>query len=202
MSCAATYASAIPQRVQDKIAQYGHAIVAEWVPQQALLDHPVLNPLTYASWVGLTHWLGNWLVPLARRPQQHHRVDHGGRSRVRTSNPAPLCARLTFGFSIVWPITADQPANAIYLSEELDIAYELIEVRNGTGLGKILRNGRVPVGTIEAVKAEMHDVLNRALGEDGARKRAKLQSLRKTLQASWNEDGVARREVEEFLDDL
>ena len=136
MSCAATYASAIPQRVQDKIAQYGHAIVAEWVPQQALLDHPVLNPLTYASWVGLTHWLGNWLVPLARRPQQHHRFDHGGRSRVRTSNPAPLRARLSFGFSIVWPITADQPANAIYLSEELDIAYELIEVRNGTGLGK------------------------------------------------------------------
>ncbi|EJF59052.1 UDP-Glycosyltransferase/glycogen phosphorylase [Dichomitus squalens LYAD-421 SS1] len=104
--------------------------------------------------------------------------------------------------TIVWPIIADQPLNATYLSEDLDVAYELIEVRNGTGACKIFRNGRVPIATIDAVKAEMGEILDRAFGEDGRRKRENLQRLRKTLQEAWSEHGVARREVEAFLDDL
>lgn len=102
----------------------------------------------------------------------------------------------------MWPIDADQPINTVYLAEEVNVAYELIEVRNGCGLGKIYRNGRTPVGTIDAVKEEMRGVLDRAFGADGAEKRARLQVLRKKLQAAWGEDGVARREVGAFLDDF
>ncbi|RPD68622.1 UDP-Glycosyltransferase/glycogen phosphorylase [Lentinus tigrinus ALCF2SS1-7] len=103
---------------------------------------------------------------------------------------------------IVYPIDADQPVNAIHLSESLDIAYELIEVRNGKGAGPIYRNGRVPVGTIEAVKSEMRDVLERAFGEDGAQKRTRLEALRKTLQSAWSEEGVAKRDVEALVDEI
>ena len=103
---------------------------------------------------------------------------------------------------IVWPISADQPLNAIHLSENLDVAFELIEVRHGVGAGKIYRNGRVPVATVDAVKAEMRDVLERAYGEEGARKRANVLSVQKKLQAAWAEDGIARREVEAFLDEI
>ena len=90
----------------------------------------------------------------------------------------------------------------MHLSETLNVAYELIEVRHGTGAGKIYRNGRTPIGTIDAVKAEVRDVLERAFGEDGAQKRANLLELRKTLQAAWAEGGVAQREVEELLDEI
>ena len=103
---------------------------------------------------------------------------------------------------ILWPISADQPVNTIHLTDTLNVAYELIEVRHGSGLGKIYRNGRTPIGTIDAVKAEVRDVLDRAFGEDGAKKRENLLELRKTLQAAWTEGGVARREVEAFLDDI
>ena len=103
---------------------------------------------------------------------------------------------------IVWPISADQPLNAIHLSENLDVGFELIEVRHGVGAGKIYRNGRVPVATVDAVKAEMRDVLERAYGEEGARKRANVLSVQKKLQAAWAEDGIARREVEAFLDEI
>ncbi|CDO75271.1 Glycosyltransferase Family 1 protein [Trametes cinnabarina] len=103
---------------------------------------------------------------------------------------------------ILWPIDADQPANAIHLSDNLNVAYELIEVRNGTGLGPIYRTGQHPSGTLEAVAAEIRDVLVRAFGEDGKEKRARLDVLRRTLQAAWAEDGVARREMETFLDTL
>ncbi len=105
-------------------------------------------------------------------------------------------------YRIVWPVTADQPVNAIHLSETLDVAYELIEVRHGAGLGKIYRNGRTPVGTIDAVKAEARGVLDLAFGEDGARKRANILKLRDTLRAAWAENGVAQREVESFVDDI
>ncbi|TFK80980.1 glycosyltransferase family 1 protein [Polyporus arcularius HHB13444] len=103
---------------------------------------------------------------------------------------------------IVWPISAEQPLNAIHLTDNLDVAFELIEVRHGAGVGKIYRTGRVPVATVDAVKAEMRDVLERAYGGEGARKRANLLSLRKKLQAAWSENGVARRDVEAFLNDI
>ncbi|KAI9067516.1 glycosyltransferase family 1 protein [Trametes sanguinea] len=103
---------------------------------------------------------------------------------------------------ILWPIDADQAANAIHLAEELRVAYELVEVRHGAGLGTVHRTGRTPRGTVEAVKSEIRDVLARAFGGDGEEKRARLGLLRSELQAAWAEGGVARREVEAFLDSL
>ncbi|KAL7280801.1 hypothetical protein ACG7TL_005745 [Trametes sanguinea] len=103
---------------------------------------------------------------------------------------------------ILWPIDADQPPNAIQLTEDLGIAYELIEVRNGAGLGSIYRTGRKPDGSIEAVQAEFRDVLERAFGQDGEEKRVRLGALRTKLQAAWAEDGVARIDMETFLDSL
>ncbi|OBZ67123.1 Anthocyanidin 3-O-glucosyltransferase [Grifola frondosa] len=75
------------------------------------------------------------------------------------------------------------------LTHNLDAAYELIEVRTGKGLLPILRTGYTPIGTPEAVRNEAKDVLTKAFGEDGERKRAKLQALKKALAESWAEDG-------------
>ena len=44
------------------------------------------------------------------------------------------------------------------------------------GAGKIYRTGRALVTTVDAVKEEMRDVLERAYGEEGARKCANLLS--------------------------
>ncbi|KAI0653180.1 hypothetical protein C8Q70DRAFT_650895 [Cubamyces menziesii] len=44
-----------------------------------------------------------------------------------------------FVTKITWPIAADQEPNAAHLANNLDIAYELLEVRNGAGLGPIFR---------------------------------------------------------------
>ncbi|KAI0821609.1 UDP-Glycosyltransferase/glycogen phosphorylase [Trametes gibbosa] len=167
MSYAASYAGPIPDNIKAKVTEYGNAIVSNWVPQQALLDHPA------------TGWY----------------LMHGGHNGTLESIIAGVPM-------IVWPITADQPLNAIYLSEEANVAYELVEVRHGAGLGRIHRNGRTPVGTIDAVKAEARAVLDKAFGADGAEKRARLQVMRKTLEAAWAEDGVARREVAAFLEEF
>ncbi|KAL7281193.1 hypothetical protein ACG7TL_004501 [Trametes sanguinea] len=122
-------------------------------------------------------------------------VTHGGHNSVIESISAgvPL---------IVWPFNADQPLNAVRISEVLGIGYELIEVRTGHGTHPFHRNGRKPVGTIDALKAEAKDILTKAFGEDGAQKRDKLSALKSSFEHEWEEGGTAWRDVHAFLDAL
>ncbi|KZT56671.1 glycosyltransferase family 1 protein [Calocera cornea HHB12733] len=85
---------------------------------------------------------------------------------------------------IAWPIGADQPHLARWLSEVLDTAFELLQVRIGVAKTKAFRggpNGTEIIGTEEAIKAEMRDVLKRARGEEGKRKRANAKTSRQTI---------------------
>ncbi|KAI9064794.1 glycosyltransferase family 1 protein [Trametes sanguinea] len=156
----------LSQAVIDKVKEYPGAFVANWMPQQLILDHPAIG----------------WCLT------------HGGHNSVLECINAGVPM-------IFWPVAADQPANAIHLTEQLEVAYELLEVRTGIGLAKIYRTGYTPVGTVDAVRAELRDVLARAFGADGEAKRAKMQGLRETLGKAWKKDGIARQEVEAFLDD-
>ena len=61
------------------------------------------------------------------------------------------------------------------------------------------RLGRTPIGTLEAVREEAHDVLDKAFGEDGARKRANIKHLSQKIGKAWDEDGSARRELRQFI---
>ncbi|KAI0633619.1 UDP-Glycosyltransferase/glycogen phosphorylase [Trametes polyzona] len=123
-------------------------------------------------------------------------VCHGGHNGVTESISAgvPL---------ILWPFGADQPLNAVHISDQLQIGYELLEVRTGpSGLHPIYRNGRKPIGTIEALKAEAHDILTKAYGPDGEEKRKRLATLSHAVNHQWDEGGAALRDVKSFLDSL
>ena len=103
---------------------------------------------------------------------------------------------------ILWPFRADQPLNAILLTETQQCAYELLEVRSGDGLRPICRTGYTPVGTLDAVQEEARNVLAKAFGTDGEEKRVRLEVLRKAMMGEWEEGGSSRRDVIEFLDSL
>ncbi|KAI0634631.1 hypothetical protein C8Q77DRAFT_1113597 [Trametes polyzona] len=104
---------------------------------------------------------------------------------------------------ILWPIDADQAQNAVHLTDTLRIAYELLEVRHGAGLGPIRRlQDRTPSGTLDAVRAEAQKVLAQAFGEDGMEKRERLRNVQAELAAAWQDGGIARAEVEAFLEEL
>lgn len=108
-----------------------------------------------------------------------------------------------FVYSILWPFGGDQPMNAVHISEQLKVGYELIEVRTGpAGLHQIYRNGRTPKGTIEALKEEARDVLTKAYGPDGAEKRERLVALTHAVNHEWEEGGSALRDVKAFLENL
>lgn len=104
---------------------------------------------------------------------------------------------------ICWPFAGDQPLNTIHLTENLDVAYELLEVRTGAWDHKpVYRTGNSPKCTLDAVRAEAHAVLERAFGEDGARKRVNILKLRKTALELWKEGGAARASAEQLLDSI
>ena len=103
---------------------------------------------------------------------------------------------------IVWPYGADQGLNAVILSEKLQVGYELVEVRSGLGLKPIYRTGRAPVATVEAIRSEANEVLSKAFGEDGEKKRAKLAELSKLVRGEWEDGGASLRDVTHFLETL
>ena len=103
---------------------------------------------------------------------------------------------------ILWPFGGDQSLNAVHIADNLQIGYELLEVRTGHGLRPICRTGYTPKGTIAAMKAEARDVLTKAFGEDGARRRAALVAVRKSVMSEWEDGGASKRDVSAFLDRL
>ena len=127
------------------------------------------------------------------------------------SSGVPLCVTqlvfsstlvLTMPTSILWPFETDQPFSAVHITENLQIGYELLEVRTGDGLRPICRTGYRPKGTVEAVKAEAREVLSKAYGKDGAQKWMKLQEIRRKVTSEWENGGSSRRDMCMFLDSL
>ncbi|KAI0071139.1 UDP-Glycosyltransferase/glycogen phosphorylase [Panus rudis PR-1116 ss-1] len=104
---------------------------------------------------------------------------------------------------ICWPCNADQPLNAARLSINLNVAYELLEVRTGDkGLRPLYRTGKAPRGTIEAVREEAGAILDNAFGSDGKTKRANIERLRDEVLSAWGENGSAKRDMEKLVASL
>jgi len=108
---------------------------------------------------------------------------------------------ITLGVPLIcWPYHGDQVTNAAHLTMNLDVAYELFEVRTGNGLKAIHRTGKAPVGTLESIRVEAMDVLGKAFGEDGKKKRANMIDLQKKILSSWSSGGASEIEMRELVD--
>ncbi|KAI5123071.1 hypothetical protein M0805_000505 [Coniferiporia weirii] len=103
---------------------------------------------------------------------------------------------------ICWPFRGDQPCNAINLTVNLNVAYELFEVRNGVhGLAPLLRLGeKSPSGSLDAVYREVLEVLKLARGEDGATKRGNALRIQTEITKAWELNGVCNAELSKMLD--
>jgi len=101
---------------------------------------------------------------------------------------------------ICWPFHADQGINAAHLTVNLDVAYELFEVRTGHGLKPIYHTGKAPVNTPEALREEASDVLTKAFGEDGETKRANMKKLQEKVLTSWESGGPSEVELKRLVD--
>ena len=58
------------------------------------------------------------------------------------------------------------------------------------------------MGTDEAVLDETNEILEKAFGEDGMRKREKAREMRKAILNGWEEGGYSRRDLQRFVGEL
>ena len=76
-------------------------------------------------------------------------------------------------YRICWPISADQSAAAVHLTENLNVGFELFQVRTGDGLKPIARRkgglgvNNTPEGTREAVGVEIRHIIDLTRSEKG-----------------------------------
>lgn len=102
--------------------------------------------------------------------------------------------------SIAWPFEIDHPSNAAYISWTHEIGYELFEIRSGYGLLPIARLGnRIPTATVESVRSEFGDVLTKAFGEDGEKRRQNLLKLREKITEDWREGGASWKQLDRII---
>ena len=78
----------------------------------------------------------------------------------------------------------------------------MLEVRTGRGLLPIYRTGITPKNTGEALREEVSDVLTKAFGEDGAKKRANMKKLQDKILSAWESGGPSEVEMKKLVDSL
>ena len=100
---------------------------------------------------------------------------------------------------ICWPISVDQPAAAAHLTENLNVAFELYQVRTGDGLKPLARNGLAAEGTREAVGIEIRQTIDLCRSEKGQVMRNNAEQLKLKFAKTWEDDGIARQEIRKFL---
>lgn len=85
---------------------------------------------------------------------------------------------------------AHQPvAAATHATENLNVAFELVQVRTGEGLKPMYRSGLVPQGTPEAGGIELSIYIVAGIEE-----KCKVK-----FANAWEEDGSARKEIRNFF---
>ncbi|KZT56738.1 glycosyltransferase family 1 protein [Calocera cornea HHB12733] len=85
---------------------------------------------------------------------------------------------------IAWPLFGDQPIHALWLSQVIQVAYELVQTRTGRGAQKAYRGGLAGTeieGTDKALSEEIEYVLELARGQDGKRIRRNAEKAREII---------------------
>ena len=87
-----------------------------------------------------------------------------------------------------------------HITENLNVAVELFQVRTGEGLKPLARNGCAAEGTREAVGIEIRQTIDLCRSEKGREMKSNAEQLKVKFAQTWEEDGMARQEVRKFLD--
>ncbi|KAF8184364.1 hypothetical protein K438DRAFT_2020389 [Mycena galopus ATCC 62051] len=103
-------------------------------------------------------------------------LTHGGFNSMSES--------LTQGIPlIIWPVGAEQPINAAFLSAEPSpVAIELFQVRTGPQLGPSLHSNEQITGTVQAASEEFKATFAAARGARSAISRANAEKMALTLR--------------------
>ncbi|KAJ6482385.1 hypothetical protein DFH09DRAFT_950128, partial [Mycena vulgaris] len=169
----------VPEDISSRIAMCGCGLEITWASQDMILKHPA------------TGWF----------------VTHGG-SSVVSYDDRYCVPNLNSTNRIFWPLSADQPMNAISVTLEHGAGLELMMVRTGgRGMMKPYHlaassnsdDATSPsLFTVEAFRDEVNQLLSK-MNSEGQLVRNSVERLQKEIAKVWNEGGEAKRELERFF---
>ncbi|QRW23627.1 UDP-glucoronosyl and UDP-glucosyl transferase [Rhizoctonia solani] len=135
------------------------------------------NAKLYKSWIEQHIETGNAIFPewtnqtaVLEHPAIHYFLSHGGWNSTTEA--------LVRGVPMIfWPVSADQPINAIQIADTHDCGFELLQVRDGPAKSTAYRRDtRIEiVGTDEAVREEMRKVMELSKGPRGHHQRRNIR---------------------------
>ena len=112
-----------------------------------------------------------------------------------------VCILTSTLFRIAWPLIADEPGIAAYLTLTLDVAFQMVEIRTGEEGLKPLYRGVKPTGTDEAVAAEARTIIRNTRGSEGEKKRENAELIKDKWRKEWEEGGDALTDLKRLLTD-
>ncbi|THU84359.1 UDP-Glycosyltransferase/glycogen phosphorylase, partial [Dendrothele bispora CBS 962.96] len=161
----------VPEDKLKMLRESGITFETQWAPQEVILSHPA------------TGWF----------------ISHGGWNSTQE-------AMIYKVPQVFWPQAADQPQNAATVCFNHKAGFELIEVRtgeHGTRLPYRFKDADpkdVPTFTVDAVRKEIRDVLQKLKGDEGLIVRKNFEKMSEEFYGGWEEGGEVRQNLNEFLE--
>ncbi|CAE6482207.1 unnamed protein product [Rhizoctonia solani] len=149
------------------------------------------------SWVDAHIQAGNAIFPewtnqtaVLDHPAIHYFLSHGGWN----SSTEALVRGVPM---IFWPFVGDQPANAMQIATTHNCGFELLQVRTGPAKSTAYQIGREVkiVGTHDAVREEMSEILELSKGSRGQHQRTNARLLGRVLSDSLAPGGSGDRDL-------
>ncbi|GAB1526827.1 hypothetical protein RhiTH_009999 [Rhizoctonia solani] len=175
----------------DEIPKAGFKFVFALSSKSATLDKSWMDAHVEAGNAVFPEWANQTAV--LEHPAIHYFLSHGGwnSSTEAIVRGVPM---------IFWPMTADQPMNAIQIASVHDCGFELLQVRTGAARSTAYRSGSEVeiVGTEDAVRDEMKQILKMSKGTRGKHQRMNVRMLGKVVTDSLGPGGSGDIALEKF----
>ncbi|QRW25636.1 glycosyltransferase family 1 protein [Rhizoctonia solani] len=175
----------------DEVAKAGFKFVFALSSKSATLDKSWMDAHIEAGNAVFPEWANQTAV--LEHPAIHYFLSHGGwnSSTEAIVRGVPM---------IFWPIMGDQPMNAIQIASMHDCGFELLQVRTGAARSTAYRNSSEVeiVGTEEAVRDEMRQILKMSKGTRGKHQRMNIRMLGKVVTDSLGPGGSGDIALEQF----
>ncbi|CAE7133787.1 unnamed protein product [Rhizoctonia solani] len=152
------------------------------------------------SWMDAHLEAGNAIFPewtnqtaVLEHPAIHYFLSHGGWN----SSTEALVRGVPM---IFWPFIGDQPTNSMQIANVHDCGFELLQVRTGPAKSKAYQSGTEVkiVGTDDAVREEMRNILSLTKGPRGNHQRVNIKLLGRVVADSLAPGGSGDVGLERF----
>ncbi|CAE6460943.1 unnamed protein product [Rhizoctonia solani] len=175
----------------DEIPKAGFRFIFALSSASASLDKSWMDAHIKAGNAIFPEWTNQTAV--LEHPAIHYFLSHGGWNSTTEA--------LVRGVPMIfWPIAADQPLNAIQIATVHDCGFELLQVRTGPAKSSAYQNGNEIeiVGTDDAVRDEMKQIIKMSKGPRGKHQRTNIQMLGRVITESLGPGGSGDVALEKF----